>query len=53
MADHGATREFTGPTTPEAYFEDRERVWSAFTNATLAGIIFVIVLLVAMAVFLL
>jgi hypothetical protein len=50
---HTTSSPFTGPTTPEAFLADRQRMWSSFTGATLAGIIFVIVLLVAMAVFLL
>jgi hypothetical protein len=50
---HGASTQYTGPTTPEAYFADRERMWSGFTHATLAGVIFVTLLLIAMAVFLL
>jgi hypothetical protein len=53
MAEHGTTTHSTNPTTPEAYLADRERVWSGFTNATLVGIIFMVVLLVGMAVFLL
>lgn len=51
MAEHSTT--FTGPETPEALLADRERVWSAFTGATTGGIIFMVLLLVAMAVFLL
>ena len=41
------------PTTPEAFLADRQRMWSTFTGATLAGIIFVVLLLIGMAVFLL
>jgi hypothetical protein len=50
---HGASTHYTGPTTPEAYFADRQRMWSGFTHATTAGVIFVVLLLVGMAVFLL
>jgi len=53
MAEHGMNTRYTGPATPEALFDDRQRFWSSFMNATLAGIIFMIVLLVGMAVFLL
>ena len=52
MAEHGTITRYTGPTTPEAFFEDRQRFWSGFMNATLAMIIFMVVLLVCMAVFL-
>lgn len=52
MASHGNSR-FTGPATIEALTEDREKMWSSFTNATTGGVIFLIVLLVGMAVFLL
>ncbi len=50
---HSASTQFTGPTTPEDFLADRQRMWSGFTGATLAGIIFMVVLLIAMAVFLL
>jgi hypothetical protein len=50
---HGTNPQFTGPTTPEAFLADRQRMWSGFTGATLAGIIFVVLLLIGMAVFLL
>jgi hypothetical protein len=50
---HSASTHYTGPTTPEAYLADRQRMWSGFTHAALAGIIFVVLLLVGMAVFLL
>ncbi|HUB15911.1 MAG TPA: hypothetical protein VMB34_28455 [Acetobacteraceae bacterium] len=53
MSAHSATTHDDAPTTPEAYLADRQRMWSTFTGATLAGIIFVILLLVGMAVFLL
>jgi len=52
MAEHGTSTHYTGPTTPEALLDDRQRFWSGFMSATLAGIIFMVVLLVCMAVFL-
>jgi hypothetical protein len=51
MAEHSTT--FQGPETPDAFLADRQRFWHGFTNFTLGGVIFMIVLLVAMAVFLL
>ena len=53
MADQHSNLPYTGPATTEALFGDRQRFWASFMNATLGGIIFMIVLLVAMAVFLL
>lgn len=55
MSDHGTIIHPTtmAPTDPELFFEDRQKFWGGFTNALLALIIFVIVLLVGMAVFLL
>lgn len=54
MADHGTiTHPVTTATSPDALFEDRQRFWGGFMNATLGMIIFMIVLLVCMAVFLL
>ncbi len=50
---HSANTQFTGPTTPEAYLADRQRMWSGFTGAAMAGTIFVVLLLIGMAVFLL
>ncbi|HEY1933977.1 MAG TPA: hypothetical protein VGG99_18355 [Acetobacteraceae bacterium] len=55
MADHGT---MTHPTTtvstdPEALLEDRQQFWGSFMNATLGMVIFMVVLLVGMAVFLL
>lgn len=52
MAIQGTTRH-TGPDTIEALTADRRKMWATFTSATAASIIFMIVLLVAMAVFLL
>lgn len=52
MASHGTAR-YTGPETIEALTADRQKMWSSFTSATTGGVIFMVVLLVAMAVFLL
>ncbi len=52
MANHGNTR-YTGPESIEALTADREKMWSGFTTATTSAVIFLIVLLVGMAVFLL
>jgi hypothetical protein len=52
MASHGTAR-FTGPDTIEALTADREKVWENFTSAATGAVIFVIILLVAMAFFLL
>jgi hypothetical protein len=52
MASHGTTR-FTGPETIEALTADREKMWAGFTTATTGTIIFMVILLVGMAVFLL
>ena len=52
MASHGTAR-YTGPETIEALTADREKMWHGFTNATTGAIIFLVVLLVGMAVFLL
>ena len=39
--------------TPEAFLADRQRFWNGFTHFTLAMVIFIVLLLVGMAVFLL
>jgi len=52
MATH-STAPYTGPETIEALTEDRLRMWSGFTSAIVAATVFVIVLLIGMAVFLL
>jgi hypothetical protein len=52
MASHGTSR-FTGPETIEALTADREKMWESFTSATTGTVIFMIVLLVGMAFFLL
>ncbi len=50
---HSANTQFTGPTTPEAYLADRQRMWSGFTGAAVAGLVCIALLLIGMAVFLL
>jgi hypothetical protein len=52
MASHGTAR-YTGPETIEALTQDREKMWAGFTSATTGVVIFLIVLLIGMAVFLL
>lgn len=52
MASHEPAR-YTGPDSLDALIEDRQKMWSAFTSATTGLIIFMIVLLVGMALFLL
>jgi hypothetical protein len=52
MASHGNAR-FTGPETIEALTADRQKMWAGFTSATTGTVIFMIVLLVGMAFFLL
>ena len=52
MAEHQTT-VFRGPETPEAFLADRQRFWESWTHFTLGSIIFLVLLLVAMAVFLL
>jgi hypothetical protein len=39
--------------TPEALLADRQRFWSSFTHFTLGSVIFIVLLLVGMAIFLL
>jgi hypothetical protein len=51
MASHGTAR-YTGPETIEALTADREKMWSSFTGATTGAIIFMALLLIAMAIFL-
>lgn len=52
MADQ-SSNTLNGSETPEAFLADRQRFWNGFTSATLASIIFMVVLLVLMALFLL
>lgn len=46
------TTVFRGPETPEAFLADRQRFWDSWTHFTLGSVIFIILLLIAMAVFL-
>jgi hypothetical protein len=52
MAENTSAR-FSGADTVEALTADREKMWHGFTSATLGLVIFMIVLLVLMAFFLL
>jgi hypothetical protein len=52
MASH-ATAHYTGPETIEDLTADREKMWHGFTSATVGVVIFLVILLVGMAVFLL
>ena len=52
MASHAPAR-YTGPETIEALTADRERMWGTFTSMTTGTVIFLVVLLIGMAVFLL
>jgi hypothetical protein len=51
MADHGNS-VFSGPETQEAFLADRQRFWEGFGRFTLGMVIFLVLLLIAMAVFL-
>jgi len=52
MANHPSTR-FSGSDSIEALTADRMKMWNGFTSATTGAVIFMIVLLILMAVFLL
>lgn len=52
MATQGTAR-YTGPESIEALTADREKMWHGFTNATTGLVIFMVILLVGMAIFLL
>jgi hypothetical protein len=52
MSSHGTAR-YTGPETIEALTADRQKMWHGFTSATTGTLVFIVVLLVGMAVFLL
>ncbi len=52
MASHGTAR-YTGPETIEALTMEREKMWEGFTSATTGVVIFLVVLLLGMAFFLL
>ncbi|HVC63294.1 MAG TPA: hypothetical protein VND19_23390 [Acetobacteraceae bacterium] len=51
MAQHPIT--VPGHETPEEFLADRERFWHAWTHFTVGAVIFLVVLLILMAVFLL
>jgi Bacterial aa3 type cytochrome c oxidase subunit IV len=54
MSDHShAAHPPMRAETPEAFLADRQNFWNGFARFTLWSVIFVIVLLVLMAVFLL
>jgi hypothetical protein len=54
MSDHSVSPSRTsGDETPEAFLADRQSFWNGFAQFTLWCVIFVVVLLVGMAVFLL
>jgi hypothetical protein len=54
MSEHSAIRsQTTIDETPEAFLADRENFWTGFTHFVLWTVIFMVVLLVGMAVFLL
>ena len=40
------------PLTEDAFLADRQRFWGGFTSFTLIGVIFMVVLLILMAIFL-
>ncbi len=42
----------SGPESQEAFLADRERFWHAWTRFTIGSVIFLVLLLVLMAVFL-
>ena len=50
MAQHSTV--FTGPDTQEAFLADRERFLHGFTKFTFGSVVFVVLLLIGMAVFL-
>lgn len=56
MADHSTTAPSSMTTrseTPDAFLADRQRFWDGFTHFTLYSVIFVVLVLVGMAIFLL
>jgi hypothetical protein len=53
MSDHSTTTYPAAPVeTPEAFLADRQRFWSSFTHFTLGSVIFIVVVLILMAIFL-
>ena len=54
MSEHSyAAHPPTRAETPEAFLADRQSFWNGFTKFTLWSVILIVLLLVAMAVFLL
>ena len=54
MSDHSHAAPARGADeTPEAFLADRQGFWNGFTRFTLWSVIFLVLLLVGMAVFLL
>jgi aa3 type cytochrome c oxidase subunit IV len=54
MSDHShAAPPQAGAETPEAFLADRQTFWNGFTQFTLWSAVFVAVLLILMAIFLL
>jgi hypothetical protein len=54
MSDHSHAAPVTRrDETPEAFLADRQVFWNGFTKFTLCSVIFLVLLLVGMAVFLL
>lgn len=51
MAEHSTV--FTGPDTQEAFLQDRQRFLHGFTKFTFGTVVFLALLLIGMAVFLL
>jgi hypothetical protein len=52
MASHGAAR-YTGPETMDDLVADHQKMWHGFTNATVGVVVFLAILLILMAIFLL
>jgi hypothetical protein len=54
MSEHShAVQPPTQAETPDAFLADRQMFWNGFTKFTLGCVIFVVLLLVGMAIFLL
>ena len=54
MSEHSAVQSRTvGDETPEAFLADRQNFWVGFTHFVLWSVIFLVLLLIGMAVFLL
>jgi hypothetical protein len=52
MASHGIARH-SEPETMEGLIADHQKMWHGFTNTTLGVVIFLAILLILMAIFLL